>query len=276
MDFRHYHTGLVALGFASPYSSNLGGKTSHELQNLVGSSSLLWGIPSFTAALALKSHRKPIANAVIEEDKLGYNDHHEGDRLMDKLAVRWVSKGASKTSRHLVPVRDRENRGIGWENPAAKPVVQVYHDTRWTDSPESAARAIREQSASTLFLEGEPLADTGARKNAKNPVHVEALTKRAERYEFITSADAGFWLFLADTYHPGWKATVDGKDTPVYPAQVLGKAIYVPAGKHEVDIFFQSDTFRIGAAISAISLIVLVIYCLRLMAARRGGYSRNR
>ncbi len=41
-------------------------------------------------------------------------------------------------------------------------------------------------------------------------------------------------LVLTDSYYPGWKATVDGKETKIYLADYNFRAVIVPSGKHKV------------------------------------------
>lgn len=49
------------------------------------------------------------------------------------------------------------------------------------------------------------------------------------------------FLFLADNYYPGWKATVNGKETKIYRADYTFRAIAVPEGKSTVE--FKYDLF---------------------------------
>ncbi len=46
-------------------------------------------------------------------------------------------------------------------------------------------------------------------------------------------------LILHDVYYPGWIAEVDGVRTPIYRADVVFRAVEVPAGKHRVEFQFR-------------------------------------
>jgi hypothetical protein len=65
-------------------------------------------------------------------------------------------------------------------------------------------------------------------------------------------------LVLSDTYFPGWRATVDGQPVKVHRANVAFRAISVPAGRHRVQFAYRPDSVRIGGAVSAASLVVVI------------------
>ncbi len=66
---------------------------------------------------------------------------------------------------------------------------------------------------------------------------------------------AGF-VVLADTYYPGWRATIDGQRIPVYRADYLLRAVYVPAGQHTIRFSFLPVDFVVGAVVSGLTLLL--------------------
>jgi hypothetical protein len=48
------------------------------------------------------------------------------------------------------------------------------------------------------------------------------------------------WLVISDTWHPYWHATVDGKPTRVYQANIAYKAVRIEAGEHQIHLHFGS------------------------------------
>lgn len=57
-------------------------------------------------------------------------------------------------------------------------------------------------------------------------------------------------LFLSDNYYPGWKATIDGKETRIYRADYTFRAVAIPVGNHEIEFSYQPKSSLWGAAIS--------------------------
>ena len=83
----------------------------------------------------------------------------------------------------------------------------------------------------------------------------------------VESQRAGL-LVLSDTYYPGWKAYVDGQETPIYPTDVALRSVYLEAGEHEVRFVYSPASFKLGVLISGLSLLALVAYAGRGTAWR--------
>jgi len=77
-------------------------------------------------------------------------------------------------------------------------------------------------------------------------------------------------LVLSEGYYPGWRATVDGKDTPIQRVNVMMRGIVLEAGEHEVVFRFRSPTILAGAAISITAIVVLFLVRRRLRIEARG------
>jgi hypothetical protein len=63
-------------------------------------------------------------------------------------------------------------------------------------------------------------------------------------------------LVLADTYDPGWKATVDGRRADLLRANGAFRAVRLDPGRHMVEMVYRPASAIAGAVISATSLLV--------------------
>jgi hypothetical protein len=70
-------------------------------------------------------------------------------------------------------------------------------------------------------------------------------------------------LVLSDTLYPGWQATIDGRTTRIYRANVSQRAVLVPAGAHEVRFEFRSPTIRVGFWLSIGGILLLLAAMVR-------------
>ena len=77
----------------------------------------------------------------------------------------------------------------------------------------------------------------------------------------VVSVDAQTpaYLVLADSFDPGWSATVDGKPAPIVPAYVAFRAVYVDQGAHTVEFRYRPAGFLLGLALSSIGAVVALI-----------------
>ncbi|MDP3920150.1 MAG: hypothetical protein Q8R76_05025 [Candidatus Omnitrophota bacterium] len=74
------------------------------------------------------------------------------------------------------------------------------------------------------------------------------------RVEVEVHTDDERILVLTDTYHPGWKSTLDGRDTPLYIAYHAFRAVRVPPGNHVVRFYldpFPRVPYGAGLVVSA-------------------------
>ena len=71
--------------------------------------------------------------------------------------------------------------------------------------------------------------------------------------------DTPGYLVLADTWYPGWQATVDGEPAEVLQAHYAFRAVYLEAGEYTVKMDYQPTSVHIGGVISlAVSVCCLV------------------
>ncbi|MDE6649855.1 MAG: hypothetical protein K2K45_07990 [Muribaculaceae bacterium] len=78
------------------------------------------------------------------------------------------------------------------------------------------------------------------------------------------SAKGGVALF-SEVYFPwGWKATVNGKETPIGQADYILRAIRIPAGDSEIVMTFEPEILKKANTLATIS--VILIYLLAIAA----------
>jgi uncharacterized membrane protein YfhO len=80
-----------------------------------------------------------------------------------------------------------------------------------------------------------------------------------EQVEISLALDSPGWLVLTDSYYPGWQAKLDGQPVEIFPADILFRAVRVPAGKHVLLFEFRSRSLELGAVVSGVGLIILLV-----------------
>ncbi|MGH2370321.1 MAG: YfhO family protein, partial [Chloroflexota bacterium] len=93
---------------------------------------------------------------------------------------------------------------------------------------------------------------------SSGPGTVHLLRFDDDRVRLEATARQNAMLFLADLAYPGWKAYLDGVETPIYRANYLFRAVYVPAGRHTVEFVYRPLSFRLGLLITLVALLATV------------------
>ncbi len=94
---------------------------------------------------------------------------------------------------------------------------------------------------------------------------IEVVSYQAEQIDLDVTLEAPGVLVLADTWYPGWQATVDGEPAALLRANYLFRAVLLPAGQHKVLFEYRPTTLSRGAGISLAALLLLMIVAVAAM-----------
>jgi hypothetical protein len=163
------------------------------------------------------------------------------------------------------PLSNRRDRGVKvgaaylYTNPTALPRARLLGRPVYAADERAAGRALRalgDAIRARVIVEDpdRPLPEDATASGAARIVG-----DAPERVEVGTRSDGPSYLFLADTYDPGWSATLDGRPVPIRPADVAFRAVYVPAGRHTVVFTYCPAGFRAGLILSLAGLLPTIL-----------------
>jgi hypothetical protein len=81
---------------------------------------------------------------------------------------------------------------------------------------------------------------------------------RATNVVIEANAPRGGLLVLADTFYPGWQATVDGREAPILRANVAQRAVALTPGTHRVAFAFRPRVVTVGLGLTALGIALLI------------------
>jgi len=113
----------------------------------------------------------------------------------------------------------------------------------------------------------------GASSEADFAGNVEIVDSNINGYRFRIHASTPAVLVVSQNFYRGWTATVNGTVAPVFPADHALTGIAVPAGASEVSFEFQPASFKLGALLSGISVLV---FCGVLASGRTRERGKSR
>ena len=161
--------------------------------------------------------------------------------------------------------QDAKRSAFTWNGGLSR--VTLVHRARLMDDAAvllALSKRLTPIRTETLLAEGQPLEGEACsddrvawREDSPNRVTVEVETCRAG------------YLRLADTFYPGWCATVDGIPVPIQRADYTLRAVKVGPGRHVVNFQYQPRTLAPGLALSGAAVLMAVALLVR--RRRRAG-----
>jgi hypothetical protein len=97
--------------------------------------------------------------------------------------------------------------------------------------------------------------------------NVKLISYRANSVSLTCSSEHDAFLYVSDTYYPGWKAYIDGKEVSIYRANLAFRAVYLPKGFHTVLFVYRPFSFYIGCCLTTLGL--LASFFLLIKSCRR-------
>lgn len=127
-----------------------------------------------------------------------------------------------------------EMAALGRINPRRTAVVGSDFKTLFGNIPTASSPA---DSTSSIVL----------KQYAPNELH------------FDVNASAPSLAVFSEIYYPGWKATLDGKPLQIGRVDYVLRAAKIPAGKHQVVMWFRPQSVKVTETIAYIAIAILAL-----------------
>lgn len=109
---------------------------------------------------------------------------------------------------------------------------------------------------------------TGSYKDSLSSIRLKSYEPNQLVYETENVKD-GIAVFSEIYYPDGWHATIDGKPAEIGRADYILRTMYIPAGKHTVEMRFDPQSLHVTERIAYGALALLVIGVIVLILAYR-------
>lgn len=212
------------------YADNL----SEKLESVHDSSVPGYSLSQFQAQTA----RIPVSLQIAASDRLNLNaltlvDTRTGD--FQQLT--------------LPPWQKRLSSDIKlYENAAVMPRTFIVHEAEIVPDTELGTedallimRSIDFDPARTVVISDDNVGTHSGAPSSTNPSQSAATVTSytPERIEIQVNAATEGYLVLSDAYYPGWNAVVNGESVPIYRADVMFRAVQLPAGESPVTFTYE-------------------------------------
>jgi hypothetical protein len=152
-----------------------------------------------------------------------------------------------------------------FENPSALP--RAYVTYRVLPAPRDVERLLAAISRpgydplAVTYVEGEVPGVVPA--GAPRGHAAQFVRDDEEEVELEATLERPGLVVLADSFYPGWRATVDGVPAPILAANHLFRGVPAGPGTHRVRFVYAPASLRLGAACTAAALLAVLVLLRR-------------
>ncbi|HEY0484069.1 MAG TPA: hypothetical protein VGD37_41405 [Kofleriaceae bacterium] len=202
----------------------------HDLEDAIatfaGTSASRWGI---AAARSDDPARAPV------DDRAWLAAAHEGGTLLDRNGVTLAILPATVIGGRKLHALGRRGSWALVELPVAPP-ASVMHGWRWALDPDDALALLFPNGGGTGLLRGTTvLAGAGPEgPSAPAPIPCAIHSWHDGDIALSCATDAPGYAVISSSPAPGWRVTLDDHPTDWLTADVLRRAVAIPAGDHRI------------------------------------------
>ena len=239
-----------------------------NLENASGYDSV--GIWRYVNFLYLLQNGHPYPEKKLKSDFAGIGVHNLSSRLIDLMNVRWLLSDHAPDARWKERFSPPSPSGApaakfepGWdprmkvfENLNVLPRAFVVYRATVPGSDERLAARLTsptfDPGREVLLEEAPPIALDGEARPLTPATWVEI---GRQKLVLETDTPAPGILFVGDAHYPGWRAFVDGTEVKLLRADWAFRGVALPAGRHRVEMRYESRPVRLGALLTLLGLL---------------------
>ena len=248
----------------------------------------LHGVPSVTGFHDFTVRRydhllrqfEPVANALGQKLQYPESITHSQEQLIRAIEPLLNAIGVH----YIVTPRGLPLKVLGFPEVYAEESLHVYRndgafpwalavaDAGVIENEEDVVAALRAGAVDlqrSVILERQFPAAMGTGQSGLGAQSVVKLRRYAPAdgaIDLVVDADGPRMLVLAENYHSNWTVAVDGIESPIFRANFVWQAVFIPRGRHVVEFRYRSSIVELSSwlsLLSAIVIIVLIVFDMR-------------
>ena len=234
------------------------GYASEPIDYLPARDPLDWSLPAVWDLASSKGETPMIARRLLD-----YFDHVKIGRY-DIESVSHVVTG--RLQRNAFLPNDPVGSAFVYRNRSVLPRARLVGRPVYVDDAADGVKALERLGAEqrTRLIVEDPTRPLDVSAEVSGTARI--VTDLPERVVVETGSSDPAYLVLADTFDPGWSATVDGSPASIRPAYVAFRAVALMPGAHTVAFTYRPAGFTLGLTISIMSIALATFLWFR-----RGG-----
>ncbi|PWT95004.1 MAG: hypothetical protein C5B53_12085 [Candidatus Melainabacteria bacterium] len=183
--------------------------------------------------------------------------------LIDAASVKYVVCKSSPGNISLEKVLEQPNGMILYRNKNSFPPAYFAKKVYFVPDLDRAIKTVSSNwfdPRAMTIMEGGPVHTNNEDEALIAPASGAVLARPDSNHVHVSvNLKEPAWLVLTDSYYPGWKASIDGNATKIYPTNILFRSVLVPAGSHEILFSYEPFSFSVGVFLFVSGLVVFSV-----------------
>lgn len=149
------------------------------------------------------------------------------------------------------------------KNISCFPRAYLFYDYEIIENNERTAARLAEKDfliRKKVVIEKVPGITLEREDNNHIDSKIEWLNYQSGKESLKISSSQPSFLFISESFYPGWEAFIDGNKTEIFRADFVFRGAFVPEGEHTVEFIYNPFSFKIGKIVSLFTFVILVGY----------------
>lgn len=189
--------------------------------------------------------------------------------LYDDLIQRQLAKGNMQVynmlnTKYFIVSNPQDRQPIAQINPDALGPVWLVKTIKYVNNADEEMKALDTfNPKDTVIIDKREQSKVPFAPQFDSAASIQLVQNLNDKINYRFNAATNQFAVFSEIYYPdGWKAFIDGKETPIVRVNYALRGLAVPAGQHNIEFRFEPQSYITGDRISLIAGIISILALL--------------
>jgi len=186
--------------------------------------------------------------------------------LYDDIIQNQLAKGNMKVysmlnTKYFIVNNPADNKPIAQLNPDALGPAWIVKTIKYVNNADEEMKALDNfNPRDTVIIDKREQSKIAFTPQFDSSALIQFVENLNDKINYSFNASANQFVVFSEVYYPrGWKAFIDGKETPIVKVNYILRGLAVPAGKHSIEFRFEPAAYKNGITISMIAGVLSIL-----------------
>jgi hypothetical protein len=167
-------------------------------------------------------------------------------------------------TKYFIVNNPADQQPIAQPNPDALGPAWLVKAVKYVNSADEEMKALDSiKPRDTVVIDKRERSKIAFEPQFDSAASIQLVQNLNDKITYTFKAATNQFAVLSEVYYPhGWKAFIDGKETPIARVNYVLRGLAIPAGNHNIELRFEPSSYKTGDIISmvvgAISILLLL------------------